>query len=86
MVNIKKWDKCYRKISSIHLRKKGNVMAGVISLKNYAVKKEKSIRAYSLLDLILDPQKKSEFDNFYDKNYEYIEKDDFSKKIFKKDK
>lgn len=42
------------------------------------------IKSYSLLDKILDPMKKKEADEYYKNNYEYIEKDDFAKKIFGK--
>lgn len=59
-------------------------MAEVINLKNYVNAKETKIRSYSILDKILDPTKKKEADNYYNKNYEYIEKDNFCEKLLRK--
>ena len=69
----------------INLYKGGIRMENVISLRNYSNNKDSQIRAYSILDLILDSKKKKQVDDYCNRTYEYIEKDDFSKKIFKKD-
>ncbi len=51
---------------------------------NLTTEEEARIRSYTLKDLILDPKKKAEHDNFFKQNYEYIEKDDFAKKMYGK--
>jgi len=60
-------------------------MDNVIRFQDYSNNKDSQIRAYSIIDMILDPKKRKEAYDYYDRIYEYIEKDDFSKKIFKKD-
>lgn len=57
-------------------------MGAVLSLQQHIEKKESHIRSYSIIDMILDPSKKKEADKFYNSQYEYIEKDDFAKKLF----
>ena len=64
---------------------KGVINMEAISLMEYKENKySQKIKSYSLLDKILDPQKKKEADSYYKNNYEYIEADDFAKKIFGK--
>lgn len=59
-------------------------MGAVLEMCKYVDKKESRISSYSILDMILDTSKKKEADNFYKSKYEYIEKDDFAKKLFGK--
>lgn len=60
-------------------------MSTVISLSEYRKSIESRVSSYSLLDLLSDPKKQRESDEYYTKNYKYIESDDFSKKMFTKD-
>jgi len=68
-----------------YIRKKVKKMGAVLSMSKYIDKKESRINSYSIIDLILDPDKKKEADKYYSKTYEYVEKDDFAKKLFGKE-
>jgi hypothetical protein len=57
-------------------------MNSVAILQKQIDKKDLEVRRYSIIDMILDPSKKKAVDDYYDRNYEYIEKDDFAKKFF----
>lgn len=84
-MNIKRYK---NNISIYKIRVKingGDNTMNAISLIQYKENRySNKIKSYSLLDKILDPQKKKESDEYYKNNYEYIESDDFAKKIFRK--
>ena len=65
-------------------KRKGNNIGAVLSMNKFVDKKDARIRSYSIVDMILDPSKKKEADDYYSSQYQYVEKDDFAKKLFKK--
>lgn len=52
-------------------------MASVVEIK------DKTKTSFSILDVMFNRQKKMELDKYCEENYEYIEEDDFAKKVFK---
>lgn len=57
-------------------------MNPVTDISDLKAQQEAKIRSYDIKDLILDPIKRKEADDYYMSNYEYIEEDDFAKRVF----
>lgn len=51
-------------------------MSKIINLKNYSNKKDNRIRSYSIIDIILDPKKKREIDDYCDRTYTSTKEED----------
>ena len=66
--------------------RKGAKMSAVLDLAKQSEKRETRAKSYSIVDMILDPAKKKEADDYYNDQHEYVEKDDFAKKLFGKNK
>jgi len=60
-------------------------MNTVLSISKQTEAKDLRVKPYSIAEMILDPAKKKEADDHYNQQ-EYIEKDDFAKKLFGKNK
>lgn len=74
---------CNKTMKDIRMMKRdGNQMGIVIDMREFQKNREAKISSYTIKDLISDPGKRKEFDDFYLGCYEYIENDDFAKKIF----